>query len=1337
MGRKHKNIYVFISDDNTKYYRAIQQPNGNYIVSKNSQPYPIDSTPSNMLDSEFEFATNSQYFSLNRAVSVPINFIKDGAAILRHLYFLGKGAEEKTYVTVIMWNGVSNIYELAFKGKVDYSQKEEYPKSGEFSVPLVDDSVWGVLSNKDDVEYSIDCSDKNPDAIKVLIDKVTLLDRITYQTVKSHIHSSGTVSGGYFNDTIIPLVIINEDGDSSGILKKSQSSQNINNFLSNQTPSENYAIMSVYPINGINISGVFSFTWDNQDNAGAPLPSGTVGVFIFTSLGNRYLIFANGFTPITTVQPYDLVVGQTYKAPFNYTINLQPNEKVYFVTRMFYNGFQNQHFRILPDIQNIVVSLKTEIQPQIVYGIRPLDVLQSLVKQATNGRYGINSNYFTFNNKSIVTSGDAIRGAKNARIYTSFADFFKTFDSLNYMALRNIGDDLFIEKATTVYDPNSTIINIGEIIDLKLKCANEFFFNEVQVGSPKVDYRHPSGRLEFNSTNTFSLDVLNTDKKLDIVTKYRTGFLDIVFLLLDYRGGSTKDNNGDKSVYLLDITNNQVSSVQEVQTFENITIDNAPLQPYIHYPLQDDVITYNKPTIRGIAPANVSVKIYVDNVLDGATTANAQGVWVYNIVTALSTYIQGVQSGTHTIDATFTDNTAPVSSVAITINTALITQDIVTYPKDSDSLYNNKPLITGLSVPGSSVVIVFDNAAVATVVADNSGRWFYQSPVISNGSHSVRTLIIQNSVFSVNSFVSSPLITYIGGELDGNVIINNLPLIKGVAIPGTVVMLWLNYITYSTLNVGVIVADSNGNWSYQVVPKSYNDPLSGLPVVLSPIQNGLNVISTFLVNKVVKINVSGYELNRPSFSSITGVTDNTVFNTAYSPKRMLLNRNPLTAAVLAKQPLSKVIFQTADKNGNLSTTLNGVNIRENTDIKASSLGAPIAILEYAEIKTRAYTSFAKALRSFNNGGVVFATYRGTNIYMLPIGSMKMSSLNSNVQEWKLLLSTRNTYQSLLNLYKNGLTIKIMTNSIYHSDYNSLHFVEYNFQKSQKYQNFELDEEWFEGRNSSWLLNPSYTQKFQRGDVIIDQIVTNGISSLNLKMYRCSDLKLVNTFVYNPVSPAPIVQPDIVMECQIDFSLFPEDKYFFIFSSLLPSGFEKVSAISEMIETRNEWSNTILIESSSTLNKPDFFFATGAKTILRVEGIVKKLQPNISSISSRQEDGNTDLLYSQITKQRFIRFGTAYGLPDYLYLKVAAASVLDDLFIEGVGYSLQDDNKIEPSEDVNGHPLYYYQVLFSLRINKTGGTFAAAPGANVNGVVLVVDPEAFGLPSGSLTKININ
>jgi hypothetical protein len=108
----------------------------------------------------------------------------------------------------------------------------------------------------------------------------------------------------------------------------------------------------------------------------------------------------------------------------------------------------------------------------------------------------------------------------------------------------------------------------------------------------------------------------------------------------------------------------------------------------------------------------------------------------------------------------------------------------------------------------------------------------------------------------------------------------------------------------------------------------------------------------------------------------------------------------------------------------------------------------------------------------------------------------------------------------------------------------------------------------------------------------------------------------------------------------------------------------------------------------------------------------------------------------IAKKRTIRFGNAYGLPDYLYLKIADALTCDELQVEGVYYSLGIDEKISPSDDVDGHPLYYYNVNLTSNTNYKGKTFGVDGLSNTEGVVIVVDATAFGLPAGSLININL-
>src|SRR5574337_231301 len=380
-----KNIYCFISDENGKFYRAKQQPSGDYNISSNSQPYPISFNPSNLLGTQIEFATNTTYFSMARSINYPLSFIEDGAAILRNFYYNGKGVEQKCYLTMVQWNGVKNIYELAYYGKFDLGQKKEDPKSGSFTVPCIDDSAWGVLSQNDDTQYAIECNATNPAAIRVLIDSITLVNNYTFQTVQAPITHFADGSGlGQF--IAMPFVLINQDGDSSGIAVSSQTSSPITingtggwHIVDPLAPSNpkptvgGFFFMTQYAITGVVISGNITFEWSSDDNFGG-------GAIMIVSNQKTYPITGSfAFGNVIADFSKGLIVGKKYSYDFNFTLDLDADERLFLI--LCTNSNNSNHFTISPIITNTIVSTKTKAQPQIAYALRPLDYLKQLVSK--------------------------------------------------------------------------------------------------------------------------------------------------------------------------------------------------------------------------------------------------------------------------------------------------------------------------------------------------------------------------------------------------------------------------------------------------------------------------------------------------------------------------------------------------------------------------------------------------------------------------------------------------------------------------------------------------------------------------------------------------------------------------------------------------------------------------------------------------------------------------------------------------------------------------------------------------------------------------------------------
>lgn len=1331
MNRNQKSIYSFIYDRNKKFYRANQSMDGGWTVSFNSEMFPISFNPKNLDGTPVEFGTNKEYFSMNRSINYPLDFVFDGAAILNYKYNNGKGFNEELYFAMIEFDPTNGKFKISYNGRFDFQQKDRDEKLGVFSVPVVDDSAWGVLSQNDDVKFFVDCNKYNPKAIKVLFSDVVLRNRYTFQTVQAPI-----VHTDINNVYTIPFVLVNQDGDSSGIISKSQSYGSSNDQATlgpiGVPPHEaitfgpNFFLGTFYDLPGVNIQGSIQFEWGTDT-----LPGGGIYIVFRTNKGQFKLIWTNQIVAPDFPTLNDLVVGQIYTVAFNFNIDLTAGENIFFLVELDDAG--ERHFQITPIVTNIFVSTVSTIEPAVCYGLRPLDLVKDLVEKATFGRYTINSNYFEVNNKTVLVSGESLRGIDNAKIYSSFKDFFQSFDFEFFMAMRNIKGDIFIELADEVYDnQTSTLIDLGEIIEFKTSPAVDYIPNEIQVGSPKQDYRHPSGRLEFNDTKGWSLPFQNVKNKATWVTKYRTDPYGAIFMILDYRGQSTKDNSGDNDTWMIQITDEQGSANQDIETFENITIDNAVLAPIIKYPLTGDVINNDKPFLTGVGIPGTNVNIYIGDVLDGGTVVAGDGTWSYNITTSLPSYDPGVFDGVVIINATNTDMLGVLNTIQLVINTIAVPNIQFTNPRTGDNIFNNLPLISGSAPAGTNIDIYLDGVLLASVVTDNSCRFFFKVVTpLTNGVHVLRIGLTGDLVsITVNAFTSKPIITYVEGELDGFPIVNNLPLIKGVGIPGTTFSLFLNYIPYSPL--AVITVDPFGDWSFQVVPITYIDPVTLGAVILSPIRNGLSVISTQLINEVVQVAVTGFKLDRPAFDSITGVPDNTIFNTYLSPKRMLLRRKSWLASIMNKQRTDFIKFQVPDKNANLATVLGTEVVIERADIGFSSLGEPLAILEIAHIKVIAQKSFQETLYDFNNGGVVTGKWKGNQVYMLPIGKMQMKSIMDSTQEWSLLMSPRMTYMQLLNLYRNGLTINLMDNAIYHSDYNSLHFVTYDFTQNPAFNFMEIYDEVFNLRNSAWSQGETgYRQKFQTTESFKDQIITAGISSVELLAYKCSTGLLYRTIPYVVVSPAPIPVPEIVLEAPVDLSTFDANESYFFVQAVDGTPV----AISEKIFLKVKHDKTIRMIASHSVNLPGVFFSTGFRTVTRVEGLIKKYQPDTVVNVANEESGNKRLLYSKVALKRMIRFGTARGLPDYLMVRMALGVTMDNCDIENVLYALQDGEEIKPSDDIDGVPLYYYEMIMNPVDNSRGKVFPGAGDANVSGVILVVDASAIGIPTEQIIMID--
>jgi len=1276
-----RDFYSYLHNGAGTYFSFV----GNQLqTSTSSDGMELEFNPANLKDMTLAFGTNNDYFSGVRAMLVNWTMIGDGADILRTLKYTGKGYSEEVHLLVVRWNPDDDTYYPYYNGRFDLAQSKDTLTG--YSAPCLDASVWGILSQNDDVKYSIDCSYQAENAVPILFDGITLRARYTYQPVASTTKMLWT--GALNRFWIAPFILVNTDGDSSGIVTQNQSLfYGTTNYVTYLDTNPNIYFVKVVKDTVLKMKGAYTFDWRVDwpfGNSSGVMP---IDVIIRNSNGTEFLVADNFLVSADDETPFI-----TYSVTINTTFNLLAGEQL---TLLFVDRRPNQDLELdyyfAPKVSNTLMDTDSKADASIVYGRRPLDVVREIVSKATDGKYTAHSVFYSTNKNKVLTCGNALRDAPNAVIQSSFKDWMESYDIEDWIGFRIINNQIWIEPIPVIYDDSTNLLDIGEVSDIEVEDASLYLCNEIKLNMPKQDYRRSSGRLEFNGLNTFSIHQFNVKKDLSLISPFRKDCYGMEFIRLDYQQQSTKDNSGDSDVFMVDITDQTGTANVEVQNYVEIEVNNSPLAPIINIPFQEDHIFNRHPVIRGVCQPNTTFNVYVDGLFDGTGTSDATpyGNFVYNIQRELSPFVtgQGSKDGIHLIEVTFTDLTGTTSARTVTIYDGVQPTTLASI-KNGDNLYNNKPLIRGFMETGVSLPLIIDTVTVATVTGDGNGRWEYKiTTPLTNAVHTVQIGAV-SATFNVFSFVEIPLTT---SFLDGFMLVNNLPLVEGVGKPGVVVELWLDY--YPDKPIGTATIDANGNWSVQLVPLFKPDGFS----VLTPIPNGSHIISTDLQILDVPVGISGFLLNRPAYTSIVGVLDNTVFNTRLTPKHNLLNRMRYWKSIFAQQPDTIIKFETGDKNIGFSTTLAGVTTKENDDVVLSDYtDLPLFIPYILNFTCETPFFFNEIMHNFSNGGTIKMTHQGFDIWCLPIGDMKVNDVTNNVQKWSLLVSAKTPLNTLLNLSSFVSNLSLMADTIYRSDYNTLHMVKYNYSVEEP----EIHEDWFQNRNERWVNNPKYVQKIRLDDGLVDQIMTNFPYQRTIQLRAfdgCGNLKA--TYAYAPVTPSPIQPPEVLQEVTVDLNALGEgDFYFVIFVDYL------AASISELVSIRKEHYGTILIDGSSRRNKTNVVFSNGWRAKVRVEGLVQKWIGDIESVINEDEIGDFDNLRAILSKKRTMLFGDGTGIPDWLYLKICHIILLDNLYIQRVGYTIAKDATVEPVDKIPGYPSYHYAVNFRLTDNTQGFNF---------------------------------
>jgi len=1265
----------------------------------------LPQSPEGWQQMQLSFQRNSHYWAINRSFgNNTLKFVGAGGRILRSLLYQGKGTETNVMLIVCKWDDMTGVYRLYYSGQIDFGKDGDQVTEG-ITVSLLEGGLTGMIKSLEKSVFEIPCDGSIPENLKVNITGL-LYDDVFHFQITSVTLPSGEDSGG---DYVLPMTLVSNDGDNIGVTKNSPSLEHITGDYFQR--SANCALSFDTPTY-YKLKGTITVKSD---------PSIHNTAFNMYTATNKSVVVAGGLSnAMGLVGPgkYDPSDGAWVansqhldgQKLFSFEVSglLDAGEK------LFVNIFNN--FGAFPTTivgGNLDATFASQYKHSRAVGITMWDLFRLIMKNmyakhlAIGGQpfnYDVQSSLLQENLGIVCASGDALRASTdpnyfqyynqatlnpanpNNQDYNQFpslgpvikanlSDHFDTTTALKNAALgvRRVGnkDVVFIEKKSYVMDPSIITMSLSKVSNLKVSVALDYYFNWVKAGYEEQNYDEKAGKFEYNAPNEWQAPIRSIAKVLELISKYRADSRGIDLTRYNTQGGkSSTYNASDNSIFMMGVNfasfirdfysasfkafaPNPASSAnddqlliakQAYQPITMITLDGADFVMDIDFA----IFMFNQ----DIAPAVRDNHVVFDALLNGLPGDSATIKMYRNgvVVKTWQQVITGINTLFH-VDEHFNLTYGPGDNFYFSIDTSgTCTTEITFFEIDIDSGYFTTTNAGTISIPASSTQKLI---SLPTITATLVGGL----PVVSSGYQYFRFLShISNRNFDWTYMIAG----YTNG---GGSEFVRFDLWKNGQKIGTDTFFGQGSIQpfnalKSVLFTGNLTFDLNDIVWMTASPANINVWIS---------DGELKFISQ----------IKAYDLDRPAvagggpnsaYDSISGIPHSeTAYNIdPFTPARMIRANGSLLSPVIYNQAPGMLSFQTANKNGFLSTTKGGVTITERANIDIHELDPPLFHPFYLEFDTEVPVNFNDLLVGQANGHIE-VLWGNKKLYGFPMQVTSKPALNES-QTWKLLCSPRTNPADLKDLDWDGL-IPLQPMDALIPILGPLHWVPLAYSKDSRYNTFTMQEDWFKNRVADWIENNDFFSPWQWNDVLPFQCQTNGLAPVTIQLLSGDGDYIGDPIVIPSVATSALQSPQTLFQQIISMTdlktanSLQDDEYYFLWFMGIGEG--QAVFISEGITVKDKHPGTVLVEFKHSRNKLGAVFTEGYFPCLRVPKNGGRYTPKARFTEFEDQPADLDLLASiGYDTWKF----TVGLLPDYLMQKLDRALLLDTVFIDGTQYT---------------------------------------------------------------------
>lgn len=537
-----KDFIYFLLDENSNSYYAYGDTVLNTAALK-----PLEFTPNGWTKIQLQNQRNQTYFAVDRSFSVPLEYLKDGGQILKHIYY-NFGVEAKVYMSICeqrLYFDNTNYgfyYTILYKGEIDLAQfKHDGTK---VTVNIMEGGMVKLIKAYENTKYEIPID--VPDAVDIYMDGIELKQKSSYLV------NNGSLANDLGGHIIDLQLLSTEAIQSLGALTENRKKTN-NQPVNLWNNDEKFLLVGSHDAQ-VTLSWDFNVFVELAPGYGAiygtaiilqiqVLLDSNTAYSIPGLIGGNNLQRVGGGDPITLYNHKHNFKGSfTFTAPANSRLILY----------MSANNNRDFTYFTYDNDGDFSVDYTYTHRPSTIKALRPLYVFQQLISKMSNGAYTPQSTFLQSIQDVVVTCGDAIRGITGAKIKTSLRDFFTSYNSDFGIGMGVMGNTLRLEDKG-FWVQYIDVIDLGEVSKMKVSPATDLIINNIKIGTPNQSYDDVNGKQEFNTTHEYSAPITRVAKDLNLVSVYRKDCYGIEFTRLNLDGKTTTDNDSDNDVFEIHI----------------------------------------------------------------------------------------------------------------------------------------------------------------------------------------------------------------------------------------------------------------------------------------------------------------------------------------------------------------------------------------------------------------------------------------------------------------------------------------------------------------------------------------------------------------------------------------------------------------------------------------------------------------------------------------------------------------------------------------------------------------------------------------------------------------